>query len=419
LDDTRAFLDTLQMFGIKPGLEQTRKLMDAAGNPERKLKFIHLAGTNGKGSTGAMLEQGLRTAGYRTGFYSSPHLVDVTERFKINGKDADNIALEAAGVKLRECAKGLEFTYFEFTTVLAAMLFADAQVDFVIWETGMGGRLDATNTVTPLASVITNIALDHQRYLGDTVAAIAAEKAGIIKPGVPVFCGMLPHEAAQVVAQTAAEKHAPLAVAAPEAILPFCYERKEDGFFQIFEYRDQTIELPLLGTMQRNHNFKIVYLVLEYLAQRFHFKLETALAGLRGTFWPARCQELELGFIVDGGHNPDGVAALTAAMREIYPGEKFTVIFAGFKDKEVKTGLAMLQTVAKRFIFVPLHEYGRPSYSAEELGRMLDGTLPYLAADNVRHALLLADDKPVLAAGSLYLAGEILAVKNHGTATKI
>jgi len=419
LDDLRTFLDSLQMFGIKPGLEQTRKLMDAAGNPERKLKFIHIAGTNGKGSTGAMLEQGLRSAGFRTGFYSSPHLVDVAERFKIDGKDVDNAVLAAAGDKLRTCAQGLAFTYFEFTTVLAAMLFADAKVDFVIWETGMGGRLDATNVVTPLASVITNIALDHQRYLGDTIAAIAAEKAGIIKPGVPVFCGALPHEAANVAAQVAAAQNAPIFTATAEAISPFRYERGRDSFFQVFEYCGQTVELPLLGTMQRNHNFKIVYLVLKYLAQKFDFKLETALAGLRGTFWPARCQELERGFIVDGGHNPDGVAALTAAMREVYPGEKFTVIFAGFKDKEVKTSLEMLQTVAKRFIFVPLHEYGRPSYSGEELGRMLDGALPYLAADNVRHALLLADDKPILAAGSLYLAGEILAVKHHGTAAKV
>lgn len=219
--------------------------------------------------------------------------------------------------------------------------------------------------------------------------------------------------------QTAAANHAPLVAATPEAIAPFRYERNQDGFFQIFEYRGHAIELPLLGTMQRNHNFKIVYLVLEFLAQQFGFELDKALKGLRGTFWPARCQELEPGFIVDGGHNPDGVAALTAAMREIYPGEKFTVMFAGFKDKEVNTSLEMLQTVAKRFIFVPLHEYGRPSYSGEELGGMLDGALPYQAADSVRHALLLADDKPILAAGSLYLAGEILAVKNHGAAANV
>ncbi|MBS5531280.1 hypothetical protein KH017_10875 [bacterium] len=174
------YLDSLSMFGIKPGLEATAELMRRVGNPEKELAFLHIAGTNGKGSTGAMLECMLRGAGFTTGFYTSPHLVDIRERFRVNGiavseEDYAAFSAELAAAARAETGRDFTFTYFEFTTVLAAMIFARAGVDVVVWETGMGGRLVSSFVVRPLESVISNIALDHQAYLVDTFVKIAAE----------------------------------------------------------------------------------------------------------------------------------------------------------------------------------------------------------------------------------------------------
>ena len=184
------YLDTFSMFGIKLGLEQTEALFDAAGINLDTMRFIHVAGTNGKGSTSAMIERGLRECGYKTGFYSSPHLISIRERFRVNGQaisenDFAKIMSEMADAASLLAKQGMKVTYFELTTALALKYFMYEKVDFVVLETGMGGRLDSTNVVTPEVSVITNIALDHQKYLGDTIAEIASEKAGIIKPGIP------------------------------------------------------------------------------------------------------------------------------------------------------------------------------------------------------------------------------------------
>ena len=181
----RQFLDwlaSLEFFGIKLGLDQTRALFKAAGSPERSLKFIHVAGSNGKGSVCAMIESGLRAAGFRTGFYSSPHLVSPCERFRINGRPVTEDQLCAVqDVVLPAVAElersGMKATYFEVTTLIAALLFARAKCDYVVWEVGMGGRLDATNIVTPLVSVVTGISMEHAQYLGNTLQKIAGEKA--------------------------------------------------------------------------------------------------------------------------------------------------------------------------------------------------------------------------------------------------
>ena len=182
--DSEKFFASLGMMVIKPGLERVKELAARAGDPEKDLRFIHIAGTNGKGSTGAMLECALRQCGIKTGFYTSPHLVALRERFRVDGKAVSSAEVdEAADILCRAAGDDLQYSYFEFATVLALLIFKRAGVETVIWETGMGGRFDATNIVIPELSIITNIALDHQAYLGNTVAEIAAEKAGIIKIG--------------------------------------------------------------------------------------------------------------------------------------------------------------------------------------------------------------------------------------------
>lgn len=406
------------MFGIKPGLEATVELMNRAGNPDRDLKFIHLAGTNGKGSTGAMLECALRSAGFTTGFYSSPHLIDIRERFRVNGRavpqgDFDAYAAELAEAARRNTGRDFRFTYFEFTTVLAALIFARAGVDVVIWETGMGGRLDSTNVVNPIATVITNIALDHQAYLGDTIDKIAWEKAGIIKPAVPLFYGVMPEEARQVLLDRARQLGAAPTGPGPETAGRLHYKTANGMTVQEFEYEGRRVRLPLLGAMQRR-NFRVVYPVLKFMQSRYGLDLDRALDGLANVRWPARCQQLNERLFVDGGHNPDGLAALCEALQEAAPCEKFRIVFAGFRDKDVAGSLKLIAPVAAEFVFVPLHEADRPCYSGEELCKLAAEccSVPSRAAENALLAVndALADSKcRVLVAGSLYLAGEVLS----------
>ena len=413
--DPEAYFDALDMNGIRLGLDATRELARRCGNPERNLKFIHLAGTNGKGSTGAMLECALRQAGLKTGFYTSPHLVYLRERFRIAGKAVSEARFGRAAEELAKLAEGGRFSYFETATVLAMKLFAEEKCDVVVWETGMGGRLDATNVVTPAASCITNIAFDHMKALGSTLAAIAGEKAGIVKPGAPVFYGVMPDEARQVIEARAAELGSPCigpGEAEPETakLVKFADGRVR----QCFKYGGHEIELPLLGRMQRR-NFRIVYAVLKRLAPALGVDFATALRGVRETRWPARFQQLDDKLIVDGAHNPDGIGALMEALDEIFPGKKFPVIYAAFKDKHVEHCLPELAKKAARFYFTPLAQEGRPSFSGAELGELLKtwSGAPFISCANAAEALKRArsenPDAVVLSAGSLYLAGEVLA----------
>ncbi|MCK4981955.1 MAG: hypothetical protein KAS17_03475, partial [Victivallaceae bacterium] len=308
--DALGYLENLQIFGVKLGLEQTFELLEAAGSPQKKLKFIHIAGSNGKGSCGAMLNAALRRSGFTTGFYSSPHLISPRERFRINGEAISEEEFANLVFTLRQYADEMAKaercpTYFEFTTAMAALHFAEKQVDFVIWETGMGGRFDSTNVVDPLCSVITGVVLDHQQYLGDRIEDIAFEKAGIIKSCRPVVVGKMSGSAKKVVINRADELNA-LVLEMPDAeILNLEFSTLNSVWIQSFDFMEYHINLSMPGAMQRE-NFRIVFTVLEYLAPEFGFSLAEALAGLEEAFWPARCQVLPDGIIIDGAHNVDG-----------------------------------------------------------------------------------------------------------------
>ena len=413
--DAEAYFDALDMNGIRLGLDATRELAARCGDPERKLRFLHLAGTNGKGSTGAMLECALRHAGLRTGFYTSPHLVYLRERFRIDGRAVSEERFSQAVRELAELARGGSYSYFESATVLAMKLFAEEHCDVVVWETGMGGRLDSTNIVTPEASIITNIAFDHMHALGNTLAEIAGEKAGIVKPGVPVFAGAMPEEALAVIRGRAEALGSPFFGPGPEEPASAQLVRGADGRpRQRFSYAGREAELPLLGRMQRR-NYRVVYAVLRELAGKLGADLDTALDGIRYTRWPARFQQADDKLLVDGAHNPDGVAALVEALDEMYPGRKFPIIYAAFKDKHVEHCLPVLAEKAEKFYFTPLAAEGRPSFSGTELGALLKTwkELPFVPCASASEALRRAreenPDSVVLSAGSLYLAGEILS----------
>ena len=412
--DGDKYFANLDMFGIRLGLDDIRKHLEAVGNPQEKLRFIHIAGTNGKGSTGAMLECALRGAGLKTGFFTSPHLIDIRERFRVNGKTIDRARFDAATEKLAKLSEGRRTTYFEFATVLAIMIFCEENCDVVVWETGMGGRLDATNAVYSTVSVITNIAFDHQNHLGNTLAAIAGEKAGILKKDVPLFYGELAPEAKEVILAKAAEVGIPATGPLEDTPDAFTSEERETGFVQNFLYQGKNITLGLPGRMQRE-NFRIVYNVLQYLAEKLEFDFGKALAALAFVRWPARLDKIEERVIVDGGHNPDGIRALTESIKELLPGEKFTIVFGAFKDKDAAQSLPLYKDIAAEFIMIPNFEEGRKCHTPEELVAMANALgIAARTAPSGPEAVDLAletTDRRVLVSGSLFLAGDVLAAR--------
>ena len=304
------FLYDLRLFGAKFGLENTLKLAVLAGNPQNQLRFIHVAGTNGKGSTCAMLESIYRAAGLRVGLFTSPHLVSFRERIQVNRQLVSENEVVRLFEELQPLLKQFPAdhhpTFFEVVTVMALKFFAEKKCDFVIWETGLGGRLDATNIVMPLASVITNIQFDHEQWLGDTLAKIAAEKAGIIKPGVPVITATDEPEALVVIEKTAREKNAPLIKVGQASSLSPAGEGKklETGKMPV---------LPLLGEHQKL-NAALALATIEALQNKIPVSEKNIRAGLQSVDWPGRLQWISLPngrrILLDGAHNVAGAKVL-------------------------------------------------------------------------------------------------------------
>jgi dihydrofolate synthase/folylpolyglutamate synthase len=318
--------------GIKPGLEAITALLEALGNPHQKIAVLHVAGTNGKGSVCAMLESVLRASGFKTGLYTSPHLVDFSERFRINGEyiPLDKLeryieTMEAADTTL-ECRPA---TFFEISTAIAFQYFADEQVDIAIIETGMGGRWDATNVVIPLISAITHIDIDHTNFLGDTIEQIASEKAGIIKPGRPVVSAPQPE-----VVMVELEKMGEPIICSAEAVSIVKIGDSQKLKIETHARSLPPINLPLFGECQRE-NCAVAVAVLEVLADMLGFKPEFK-AGLESVEWGARFQMLqeEPSMVLDGAHNPSAARALVKTLKENYPKHKAGFIFGFLDDKD-------------------------------------------------------------------------------------
>ena len=337
-DEAIAHLRSLQLHGFQPGLGTTRRLAALAGDPQERLRFIHVAGTNGKGSTCALLESVYRKAGLKVGLYTSPHLVRFGERIQIGRVPIADADLARHVAELKTLADTMTPTFFEFTTVLALRYLAEQRVDLVIWETGLGGRLDATNIVTPLASVITNVAFDHQRILGDTIAAIASEKAGIIKPGVPVVTAAADPDALAIIVHKAKELDAPVITLGEPEIARF------------------KAEIPLLGRHQRA-NAALAAATVRLL--RFVLPVDDTqlLEGLAEVSWPGRLQVVRRGaqtLVLDGAHNPAGIAALRTALAEGFPGKRPTLVLGMLADKDWRSMAADLVPLASRVVTAPV-----------------------------------------------------------------
>jgi dihydrofolate synthase/folylpolyglutamate synthase len=396
---TIEFLYSLRLFGAKFGLENTFKLAALAGNPQEKLRFIHVAGTNGKGSTCAMLESIYSAAGLRVGLFTSPHLVSFRERVQVNRQlisENDVVRLVAEiHPLLKEFSAGHHPTFFEVVMILALKFFAEQKCDLVIWETGLGGRLDATNIVTPLASVITNIAFDHEQWLGDTLAKIAAEKAGIIKPCVPAVTATDAPEALRVIEQTARDKNSMLTrVQSPHASGITCHA-------------------SLLGGHQSN-NAALALATVEILQPKIPIPAEQIRNGLATVNWPGRLQLVTRPggqkILLDGAHNTAGAAALRAALEKEFTGDRPVFIFGALADKKWPEICHILAPLAAKAFTVPVAS-DRTAAAGELAGafRAANPKIAAVTAVNLAEALIACKNEPfVVVTGSLYLVGEAL-----------
>jgi dihydrofolate synthase/folylpolyglutamate synthase len=400
--DAIQFLYSLRWFGAKFGLANTFRLAELAGNAQHELRFIHVAGTNGKGSTCAMLESIYRAAGLRVGLFTSPHLVAFGERIQVNRRILPDTAVARLVAEiqplLRQFAPEEHPTFFEVVTVMALRHFAEQKCDLVIWETGLGGRLDATNIVTPLASIITNIQYDHQKWLGETLASIAAEKAGIIKPSVPVVTATDAPEALQVIEDTARRHNAPLTlVAASEMWRPPL----------------DSLQLPLLGQHQRM-NAAVAVSAVRTLAAQIPMPDETLRAGLSRIHWPGRLQLVAMPagrqILLDGAHNIGGAETLVAALKAYFPAAKPALVLGILRDKDWPAMCALLAPLAARILLVPVpsERSATPEELAEACQRA-NPRAPVLHLASLDAALTeLGEESFVVIAGSLYLIGEAM-----------
>ena len=383
-DEALVWLHTSESKGIKLGLENTNRLLSACGHPEKKTRFLHIAGTNGKGSTCAMLDAILRRAGFRTGLYTSPHLVDFRERIRVDGEMIPREDLAEGLTRLRDAVLGWDHapTFFEISTVLALDHFARSGCEIVVLETGMGGRLDSTNAVTPMVSTITPIDMDHMQWLGDTLEKIAAEKAGIIKPGIPTVSAPQPPAAADVLRKTAAERGAEIRFVSEPCPLP----------------------IALAGSHQK---WNAALAVETLRASGLDISESAIREGLLHTEWLARFQRAGR-FVVDGAHNAHSAAALVKTWSEVFADRRATVVFGALADKDYPEILSILEPLAERFLFVRVDN--PRSESPTTLASRINH--PSQIHATLKSALRAALDfpEPVLVTGSLFLAGEALGL---------
>ena len=399
----------------KPGLERIGELCERLGHPENKLKFIHVAGTNGKGSTSAMLDSVLRAADYKTGLYTSPYIRVFNERMRVNGKNISDSELASLTEYIKPIADGMidKPTEFELITALAFEYFARHNCDVVILEAGMGGRLDSTNIInTSVLSIITGIALDHTAFLGDTVEKIAFEKAGIIKPLIPVIFGGTDASAEAVIRDKADELGSMFKTVDYSALL--VKDMSLDGtVFDFGKYQD--LKISLLGSYQPR-NAAIVVSAVDVLRENGFEISDAALKeGLFSAEWQGRFEILsrEPLIIFDGAHNPQGIEAAVESIAFYFRPQKVALVTGVLRDKDYTYIARKLSTVASAaFTFTP--DSPRALDSKEYASVLSSAGISAISCDSVSSALdkakeyAKANSCPVICAGSLYAYAEII-----------
>ncbi len=404
----------LERFGIQPGLERIRALLEPLGHPEARLEILHVAGTNGKGSVAAMAAAILRAASHRVGLYTSPHLLDFRERIQIDGQPIPEEAMLRHLERLLPLVDRIGLTFFETATALALLAFAEAGVGLAVLEVGMGGRWDATNVGVPRVSVITRIDYDHEAYLGRTLPAIAEEKAAIIRGGVALSAGQVP-EVAAVIASRCREAGVPLQVEGREITVEVL--RSDLGGHRLhlagpgWAHRD--LALSLLGTFQPANACLAVAAVHALGEAGFPVAEPAIRAGLAGVRWPGRFEVVRKApwVVLDGAHNPGGAHVLAASLRHYFPDARLTLILGVSADKDKVGIFKALVPLATRLLLVP--SSSPRATPPEELA----GLLPPLGAEvaclpAVGPALEVALADPgaevVCVTGSLFLVADAL-----------
>jgi dihydrofolate synthase/folylpolyglutamate synthase len=412
----RAFLHSLEQTGIKLGLDQIRGLLDALGRPDRAYPSILVAGTNGKGSVSAMVECGLRAAGYRTGRYTSPHLTHLEERFAIDGTPIAPALTDAIGARVERASRHLPVppSFFEGTTALALDVFRHEAVDVAVLEVGLGGRLDATNAVDPVAVALTAIDFDHEEWLGSTLAAIAREKAGVIKPGVFAVLGANPPEVEAVVDTACRDAGVSLIRAAEVSTDEIVLEEghaRVTARTPLAEYRE--LRLALAGRHQVA-NAVVAIRLLEELAQRGLMAVPVAAirAAVETVVWPGRLERLrgrDVDVLVDGAHNPAGARALARFIEEVFA-RPLPMVVGIMADKPIDDILRVLASAASHLACTaPATPRAASPKDLAAAARRLAPDRPVSSHDRPGEAVRAASafGAPVVVAGSLYLAGEV------------
>ena len=412
----RASLLALEQVGIKLGLEQIRTLLDRLHHPDRAYPSVVIAGTNGKGSVTAMVERGLRAGGYTTGRYISPHLVDLEERFCVNGTPLSAAMVDALAARVMDAAAGMTAppSFFEATTALALEGFRDAAVNAAVLEVGLGGRLDATNAVQSRGVAITAVDYDHQAYLGHTLEEIAREKAGVIKPHGLAVLGENSATVCRVVLDVAAANHARL-VYAPEQVTADA--RMDDGrvvaTITTPHARYQDVRLGLRGWHQLANAITAVRLLEELAIDGvFNIGAQEISIALQDVVWPARLElvgESDRAVLLDGAHNPAGARALASYVLEVFA-RPLPIVVGAMRDKNIPEMLAALASCASAFVCTA-PDSPRAATPAD-IAAMVAQTAPNIPVAEASRPMEAIDvarrfGSPVVVAGSLYLAGEV------------
>lgn len=408
-------IHSLDAFGSRPGLERIKKFLDILGNPQDNLKFIHVAGTNGKGSTCALLSAVLTDAGYKTGLFISPYITDFCERIQTNGEPVSHEILADAVektfpilLKLRE--EGCIITEFEYVMALEFYIHNQQNCDIVVLETGLGGLLDCTNVILPpVASVLTTIGLDHTAILGETIEEITTQKCGIVKHNSPVIASAQENSAMKTIEKTAKEKDCTLHKSRDVKITVI----SQDISATTFEYKNQVIKLPLIGDHQIE-NLKTALCVIEVLQENYSISLDNIKNGIEKAVNPARFEVLcnNPVVILDGAHNPNGIEALKKAINRYVTTNKIICIMGMLSDKDSKSSLELLSNTFSDVFTVSINN--PRSLKSEELANLckpyfenVESCADINSAFDKAFALAEKENATLLICGSLYLAGEI------------
>ncbi len=410
-EEAIAYMEAYGRSGTQRSLKRIRELLEKLGNPQKELKFVHVAGSNGKGSTCAMLEAVLRGAGYRTGLFISPYIQNFCERIQVAGECIPGEALGRITERVRETAENMaEHPYhFELVTAVAMLYFAERQCEITVLETGLGGLLDSTNVIDPPeVAVITNLGLEHTEVLGNTLAEIAAAKAGIIKPGSACVCYESEVEAVETVRAACGKQGVPFHLAAEAAVLPV--SASLDG--QVFRWQGETYRLGLLGAHQLRNAGTVLETIRVLRERGWRIPEEAVRTGLAETRWPARLEVLrrEPPVLLDGGHNPQCAEALANSLKSLLGEERAVFLTGVLREKDYPRMMACLMPLAREFVC--LSPGSSRALTGEELAAFLQKRgVRARVAKNEREGLAMALDAaggaPLVIFGSLYLAGAV------------